>query len=140
MKISHGRFGILIILAFLLGTWFSSRLFPPSGNSVIAGGGLPPSLPADRQSPKQHLPSNNVTVLPVQGKLPINPRLVEFPISPDSNRGGVVHNTGPYIDPDFYKSTAQSVDREQPVRNTGVYVEPVGPPPSVRGAMGAARN
>ena len=133
-------FGILIIMAFLLGTWFSSRLSPPPSNCVIAGGGVPSPLPVDRQSPKQHLPSNNDTALPAHGKLPINPRLVEFPIPPDANRGGVVHNTGPYIDPDFYKSTTQSVDREQPVRNTGAYIEPIAPPPSVRGAMGTGRN
>ncbi|MCX7109305.1 MAG: hypothetical protein NTX45_04050 [Proteobacteria bacterium] len=123
MKISFGLLGLAIVLAVLAALWPVGSPPPPVAAIERAGAAFPPNPLKDSN---QSRATASELVLPTPDKPGIDPRLVQPPMLPDTS--GVPRDTGPFIDADPGKPSAQPLGPELPPRDTGPFVDAGGPP------------
>jgi hypothetical protein len=131
MKINPVIVGLLMVLAFLAGRWSSGNPSATPANPATADAGGAGAIPPAAGAPvNQPWHAQGAPALPAPAKPAIAPGVAELPVLPDTP--GVVRNTGPFIDPDPDKPSMQPLGPDQPVRNSGAFVDPGGPPQGYR--------
>ena len=125
MKKSFGLLGLVIVSAVLAVLWHVGSPPPPVARIEQAGAAFTPKEIKHSNQPRS---AESSPVLPTPGKPAMEPGLVEPPLLPETS--GVAHDTGPFIDADPGKSSAQPLVPELPPRDTGPFADAGGPPPA----------
>ena len=135
MKKSFGLLGLVIVSAVLAALWHVGSPPPPVAPIERAGAAFTRKEIKLSNQPRS---AESVPVLPTADKPTMEPGWVEPPVLPETS--GVAHDTGPFIDADPGKSSAQPLSPELPPRDTGPFVDPDGPPDANLKASGTVQD